>query len=664
MKIKKLYGWVLLAAGLYACQDGSQSPQNTQGEFDYHSTRDISLSPYFTDSKGNYLANIPYEIATSPTFDSTSVLARVSTGNSGVTEIAVNVPTANDSLYVKVNYNGVPTHWKVSVTNGTVNWSNAVVMNEPVTTTKTSGASGGRVTGLPYTVNYLGTFDASGRPNYLEPVGDVIDAGLLSRLNASLPESKSLSVTNPGYITTDDKTIEILDPADVWITFISEGAGYTSTLGFYVYNKTSPPKTTADIKNVTVIFPNCSFPGSGGNLRSGDKVYLGRFQPGQMIGWVIFSNGFQNGNVTGGNWQLYSTQALNSIIPNASLRQQNVLLNDAGFDRVILGFEDIRRDYGSCDNDFNDVLFSITANPYTAINTQPLSDLNTPTDSDGDGVMDQQDAYPKDPARAYNQYFPSQNSFNVLAYEDLWPSRGDYDFNDLVMAYNVQQVLNSKNNVVDVNMTYQLRAVGGSNKIGFAVQMPIAAANLSQYSMTPAYNGDLALNNGAEKDQTKLVFPLFDDAHRVIKPSNGSFTNTVLNEPYVQPVNYSLKVTFANPVSQAELGTAPYNSFIYVNDRSVEVHLPYQLPTDKADKSMLGQSADKSNPAKGIYYLTYDNKPWALLVPGSFDYPAEKQSIESAYNYFTPWAVGKGSVNKDWYNNNTGYRNSSEIFSH
>jgi LruC domain-containing protein len=664
MKIKKLYGWLILITVLYACQDGSHSPQNAQAEFDYQSTRDISLSPYFTDSKGNYLSNIPYEIATSPTFDSTSVLARVSTGVSGAAEIAVNVPTAKDSLYIKVNYNGVPTRWKVPVVNGAINWSNAMVINESVTTTKTTSASGGRIAGLPYSVSYLGTFDASGRPNYLEPVGDVIDAGLLSRLNASLPETKNLTTTNPGYITTDDKTIEILDPADVWITFISEGAGYTSTLGFYVYDKASPPQTTADVKNVTVIFPNCSFPGSGGNLRSGDKVYLGRFQPGQMIGWVIFSNGFQNGNVTGGSWQLYSTQALNSIIPNASLRQQNVLLNDVGYNRVILGFEDIRRDYGSCDNDFNDVMFSITANPYTAINTQPLADLNTPNDSDGDGVMDQQDAYPKDPARAYNQYFPSQNSFNILAYEDLWPSRGDYDFNDLVMAYNVQQVLNSKNNVVDVNMTYQLRAVGGSNKIGFAVQLPIAASNLSQYSMTPAYNGDLLLSNGAETDQSKLVFPLFDDAHRVIKPSNGSFTNTVLNEPYVQPVNYSLKITFANPVSQAALGSAPYDSFIYVNDRSVEVHLPYQLPTDKADKSMFGQSADKSNPAKGIYYLTYDNKPWALLVPGAFDYPAEKQSIESTYNYFTPWAVGKGTVNKDWYNNTSGYRNSSQIFSH
>lgn len=664
MKMKKLYGLALLGImTLYSCNESSTVSPVSQGEFDYRSTQDVAMSVSFTDNQGNTLKKIPYTIATSASFDSASVLARVSTGASGADEVFVSIPTATDTLYVKTGFNGVPTLWKVAVQNGAVNWNTAEVMNEAVPVVKTSSIAA-REAGLPYTINYIGTFDSQGRPNYLEPTGDVIDGALLSRLNASLPETKNLTITNPGYITADDKTIEVLDYSDVWITFISEGAGYLNTLGYYVYDKNSPPKSVNDLKNVTIIFPNASFPGSGGNLKSGDKVYLGRFSKGQMIGWVLFSNAFSGGKVTNGLWQLYSTQALNSFIADPKLRQQNVLLNDAGYGRVILGFEDIRRDNGSCDNDFNDVLFSITANPITGINTQVLSSLDTPADADGDGVTDKLDAYPNDAARAYNQFYPAQNSYNILAYEDLWPSRGDYDFNDLVVAYNVQQVLNAQNKVVDVKMNYQLRAVGGSNQIGFAVQLPVSSSNLQQATMTPAYNGKSSVIKGAETGQSQLVFPFFDDAHQQIKASGGSFTNTVLGDPYVQPVNFQLNLTFSSPVAQSQLGTAPYNSFIYVNDRSIEVHLPNQAPSDKADRSLFGQHADKSNPATGTYYLTLDNKPWALLIPGTFDYPAEKQSIESAYNYFAPWSVSKGTLNKDWYTNTPGYRDASKIFKH
>ncbi|HTH57262.1 MAG TPA: LruC domain-containing protein [Cyclobacteriaceae bacterium] len=663
--MKKMYALVvLLGAVTYSCNNLGNLAPVSQSEFDYHSTMDVTMNVSFTDNQGNTLGKVPYTIASSPLFDSTTVLAQVSTGISGADQVSLNIPTATDTLFVKTAYNGIPTTWKVAVQDGTVHWNLAVAMNELAATEKSPSSKGGRVAALPYTINYIGTFDSQGRPKYLEPIGDVIDAALLSRINASLPETKNLTSTNPEYITSDDKSIEVTDNADVWITFIAEGAGYLNTLGYYVYDKNSPPQTVNDIKNVTIIFPNCSFPGSGGNLKSGDKVYLGKFSPGQMIGWVVFSNAFSGGQVTNGYWQLYSNQALNSFISNSNLRQQNVLLNDPGYGRVILGFEDIRRDNGGCDNDFNDVLFSISANPITAINTQVLSSLETPADADGDGVTDKSDAYPNDATRAYNQYFPAQNSYNILAYEDLWPSRGDYDFNDLVMAYNVQQVLNAQNKVVDLKMSYQLRAVGGSNQIGFGVQLPVAGSNLQQATLTPAYNGNSVVINGAETGQARLVFPFFDDAHRQIKASGGSFTNTVSSDPYVQPVSYQLNLTFASPVSQSQLGSAPYNSFIYVNDRSVEVHLPNQVPTDKADRSLFGQHADKSNPAKGTYYLTYDNKPWALLIPGTFDYPSEKQSVESTYNYFSPWATSKGNQHKDWYGNGNGYRNGSRVYSH
>jgi choice-of-anchor A domain-containing protein/uncharacterized repeat protein (TIGR01451 family) len=59
-----------------------------------------------------------------------------------------------------------------------------------------------------------------------------------------------------------------------------------------------------------------------------------------------------------------------------------VLLNDVLSSRIILGFEDIRRDNGSCDNDFNDVLFSVTANPRSSIDTTGLPVIQDPSQCD------------------------------------------------------------------------------------------------------------------------------------------------------------------------------------------------------------------------------------------------------------------------------------------
>ena len=59
------------------------------------------------------------------------------------------------------------------------------------------------------------------------------------------------------------------------------------------------------------------------------------------------------------------------------LRYHNVLLNDPDNEHIILGFEDIRRDYGSCDNDFNDAVFYVTASPFEAIRSTNYADVSS-----------------------------------------------------------------------------------------------------------------------------------------------------------------------------------------------------------------------------------------------------------------------------------------------
>lgn len=229
---------------------------------------------------------------------------------------------------------------------------------------------------------YLGPYTSNGTPLYLEQPGDVVSQETMDMISNSLPEGFPVPDYNPHYISSGYDTDVILnDNADVWVTFVKEGAGYKNVLGFYTYDVNNPPLSAPLPEDITIIFPNASAAGSGGGLNAGDKVKIGTFSAGTGIGWVLLANAWNGSSQTVGNglWQLYSNPDFNpEADPN--LRYHNVLLNDPSNERVILGFEDIRRDYSTCDNDFNDAVFYVTANPYTAMQTTNFADVSSASD--------------------------------------------------------------------------------------------------------------------------------------------------------------------------------------------------------------------------------------------------------------------------------------------
>jgi hypothetical protein len=229
---------------------------------------------------------------------------------------------------------------------------------------------------------FLGEYTSNGTPLYLETPGDNVSIATLQMISDALPESYPVPDYNPHYISSGyDTDLTITETADVWVTFVAEGAGYRNVLGFYTYDLNNPSPTAPQAEDITIIFPNASALGSGGGLQVGDKVKIGTFPAGTGIGWVLLANAWNSNASSVGNglWQLYSNPDYN---PEAqeNLRYHNVLLSDPENERVILGFEDIRRDYSSCDNDFNDAIFYVTANPYTALKTTNFADVESATD--------------------------------------------------------------------------------------------------------------------------------------------------------------------------------------------------------------------------------------------------------------------------------------------
>ena len=158
-------------------------------------------------------------------------------------------------------------------------------------------AAGNNETSATPQIVYMGAYNNSGVPNYLEPERDLISSTLLEYINASLPESLPVPQYHPSYLANGKRTtLDIIETADVWLTFVHEGAGWTNAIGFYTYPTDTPPQSLNDISAVNIAFPNLSFAGSGGGLISGDKINIGRFQPGTSVGVVLLADGWDGNN--------------------------------------------------------------------------------------------------------------------------------------------------------------------------------------------------------------------------------------------------------------------------------------------------------------------------------------------------------------------------------
>jgi len=282
------------------------------------------------------------------------------------------------------------------------------------------------------------------------------------------------------------------------------------------------------------------------------------------------------------------------------------------------------------------------------------------TDTDGDGVMDNLDAYPTDPTRAFNSYYPNQVDYGSFAFEDLWPAYGDYDCNDLVMNFNFQIVTNAQNKVVDLILRCQIMADGASLNNGFGISLNTAPTNVDSIS------GYIKLGNAITLDPKG--FELGHSGNTVFFPVDAVNTllgngmvNTVHGGNTVQTSLQTVTVHFSNP--QSSIGTPPYNPFIFVDqDRGHEVHLKDHPPTALVDPGYFGTFDDATNPSQGLYYRSGTGLPWAFEIPSSFSWPLETRDILTAYLHFAEWAQSSGSVHTDWYLNLPGYRNDQNIY--
>lgn len=285
----------------------------------------------------------------------------------------------------------------------------------------------------------------------------------------------------------------------------------------------------------------------------------------------------------------------------------------------MFGFEDWNGDY-----DYNDVVFYVKADPIEAI-TPDIPDVKPEEPDDSDIVAEV----------TYR---------GILTFEDLWPYRGDFDMNDMVVEYESTVGYNQNNEVLRTIDNYTILGAMATYDNSFAYQLEALHGEVEvEISLSLGGNGGAFVDEEIDRATIRL-------ANNVLAYANQ-----------VEKVTFKVVTKYTGrKINKDDFVLPPYNPFITTNTLDKEVHLTNMRPTEKLNKDNLGYGNDKSNSSSNLYYVTYDENgqqmPFAINIVyenkedlNTFVIPKENKHIDTYYPKFLNWVKTKGKEDADWY---------------
>lgn len=281
-------------------------------------------------------------------------------------------------------------------------------------------------------------------------------------------------------------------------------------------------------------------------------------------------------------------------------------------------------------------------------------------DSDQDGFSDGNEVsvYETDPldinevpiaTSTSTSYSPSAEEDGTMAFEDQWPLKGDYDFNDAVVSYSIEE---TKQDGLVKNIIFKVlpvaRGARYENSLRLLLNVPVSnVASIVTKSRGVVSNVDPI----ADGNQTLLI--LIDSMTTELpSPPGFKMTNTLTGSKKINGHLFTVEIEFNYPVDPVVLGAPPYNTFIarYLdNGELIEVHFPGFKPSKKASRRQFGRLNDDTNSSDDKYYQSDDNLPWAMQMPAQWHHPKERVDLSNSYPDILNWASSKGKKNKNWY---------------
>lgn len=261
-------------------------------------------------------------------------------------------------------------------------------------------------------------------------------------------------------------------------------------------------------------------------------------------------------------------------------------------------------------------------------------------DADGDGVADSQDDYPNDATKVYRIMYPT-TGYQTLSFEDLWPSKGDYDFNDIIISAKTEYATNASGDYVWAKCNLSLDACGSSLPSGLGVHFLKSDNTAYTTQKLSSVTGDATIESNV--NNCAIVYTNHFDEQTTYYTNTGSGHNAT-------PEVFNFEVFFDNTKSNAPVTYMADFFYFRTDDRTHEIHLSSFPPTSKANTALFGTYDDEP----GYTYSTENGLPWGMEVVTAnktFKHPKEKKPIVTAYSQFGQWANSKGMNYKTWHNN-------------
>ncbi|QDO71443.1 LruC domain-containing protein [Bacteroides intestinalis] len=611
---------ILMVSGctrdVYDPNGGGEDKPNS---FDFSTTSTIQLNVKYDVPEGyKVLFNVYFEDPfttdeggqTVLRTDITPAITRMTDENGEYHAKEIVAADHGSDVYIYTSYVGVPGLVQTTITDNVINADIEWKLTDGIPQTRADKWDPSTEYGL------LGTWQTNGRPNYLDSEGElVLSASVLKTIRNTIQEGGICPQT---YRQSADFKVDDLQGRDteVSVRFIGGNSSAASIFGYYCYKDGASVKEIKAAKKY-IVFPNTHTAGYYGKpigLKGGECVKLHYidengvdkgtvFPNGVRIGWFLLNNAFVKEGKT--DKICYSTTALNG---DGRTHTAAFRINDF----VVLSFEDYT------DYDYNDVQFNVWSNPIEAIAPDVPSVTPDPGTDDDRSV-------------AYRMTYKG-----ILAFEDNWPNKGDYDLNDVIVKYNSVLAFNTSNQVLSTEDTFTALWSGASLKNGFAYQM-----NTDRSNVVTEFENISDTSQGLDRELAKATVNVFTNA-------------LVATENNTKTASYKIKNTLTTPVDHETFGVAPYNPFIMVHENlgnnRCEVHLVNYKPTEKADMSLFHTGKDLSSPNSGVYYVAAENYPFAIQLVDAEDFSTtETESVDITYSDFIKWVKSNGSEYKDWY---------------
>ena len=334
------------------------------------------------------------------------------------------------------------------------------------------------------------SISAAARPGPQTRAADVnpVSARVMTAVNSIYFPEKTNNVRGDDLFKCTDLVIDRtpssgdFDEAEIWLTFLGDGGCRQSQLfgklWFYTYPSSKQdgltlgdctfygvkdgevvaiPYSEVRAQRSWVFYTREEF---SSNIASYKRYKLGVFPKGLNLGFVYIGNS----TVSNGGFR-FTTPWLNERVQDYTLTYQDdkktfrivdrhlangyiCHVTEGDFQGNILGMENrVVTESAKYDGDYNDILCMIESNPRTIAPGEEVEIGNSGN---------------KDP-----EEIACKTSVGLYLFEDNYPYRGDFDFNDAVVQYEIRDYYQSKNRAKQI--TVQLMATGShmSNSFGF-----------------------------------------------------------------------------------------------------------------------------------------------------------------------------------------------------